>query len=289
MNLSEMRGRLRKDLHDEDPANQRWTDGELDRHIQRAVRDFSLSAPLEAKTTLSTTAGSRDLSIAGLTDLVAIEAVEYPVGQYPPSYVRFSVWLTTLTLLIDPAPAAAENASVYYTKLHTIDATSSTVPSRFEDVIAAGAGGYAALEWASFATNRVNVGGQDVWRDYLTWGQERLGEYQRALARHSRRNAVRARRLYAPALLAAQKSGPAVPYLKVVVSDRIGGVRRLAFSRLYTGSEPDGYHAAAMPADGSLLRARVSGGRVYYQRVTNPGAGSNFSAWTDLDAAANAR
>ena len=199
MNLSDMRGRLRKDLHDEDAANQRWTDGELDRHIQRAVRDFSLAVPLEAKATLITTAGSRDLSIAGLTDLVAIEAVEHPVGQYPPSYVRFSVWLTTLTLLIDPAPAAAENVNVYYTKLHTIDATSSTVPSRFEDVIASGAGGYAALEWASFATNRVNVGGRDVWREYLTWGQERLADFQRALARHGRRNAIRARRLYAPA------------------------------------------------------------------------------------------
>ena len=52
-------------------------------------------------------------------------------------------------------------------------------------------------------------------------------------------------------LLAAQKSASAAPYLKVVASDRIGGVRRPAWSRLYTGSEPDGYHAAAMPGDGS--------------------------------------
>lgn len=199
MDLSQMRTRLRQDLHDQDPASQRWTDAELDRHIQRTVREFSLSLPLEAKSTLTTTAGSRDLSIAGLTDLVAVEAVEFPVGQYPPSYVRFSVWLTTLTLLIDSTPAAAESVNVFHTKLHTIDATSSTVPARFEDVIAAGAAGYAAIEWASFATNRVNVGGRDVWRDYLTWGQERLAEFQRALARQGRRNALRARRLYPPA------------------------------------------------------------------------------------------
>ncbi len=199
MNLTDMRGRLRKDLHDEDPANQRWTDGELDRHIQRAVREFSLSVPLEAKSSLTTSAGSRDLSIVGLTELVAIEAVEFPVGQYPPSYVRFSVWLTTLTLLVDSAPAAAQSVTVFYTKLHTLDAASSTIPSQFEDVIATGAGAYAALEWASFATNRVNVGGQDVWRSYLTWGQERLAEFQRALARHGRRNALRAHRLYTPA------------------------------------------------------------------------------------------
>jgi hypothetical protein len=88
------------------------------------------------------------------------------------------------------------------------------------------------------------------------------------------------------ALLAAQKSASAAPYLKAVVYDRIGGVRRLAFERLYTGSEPDGYHAAAMPADGSLIRSRVAGGRVYYQRVTAPDEGSAYSSWTDLAAAA---
>src|SRR3989337_918181 len=108
MNLSDMRGRLRKDLHDEDLQNQRWTDGELDRHIQRAVRDFSLSLPIEAKTTLTTTAGSRDLSISSLADLVAVEAVEYPAGSYPPTYVPYSVWLSTLSMLIDSPPDAAE-------------------------------------------------------------------------------------------------------------------------------------------------------------------------------------
>jgi len=199
MDLPTIRARMRKDLHDEDALNYRWTDGELDRHIQHTVREFSLAVPLEAKTTLATTAGSRDLSITGLTDLVAIEAVEYPIVEYPPEHVRFSVWLSTLSLLVDKTPGAAEAVNVFWTKLHTIDATSSTVPARFEDVIAAGAAGYAALEWASFSTNRINVGGRDVWREYLIWGQERLAEFQRALARYGRRNAVRARRLYAPA------------------------------------------------------------------------------------------
>ena len=106
--------------------------------------------PLEAKTALTTTAGSRDLSIASLTDLVAIEALEHPSGRYPPAYVRFAVWLSTLTLLVDSTPAGAESVNVFWTKLHTIDATSSTVPARFEDIIADGAGGYAALEWALF-------------------------------------------------------------------------------------------------------------------------------------------
>ncbi|MEX0800770.1 MAG: hypothetical protein WD379_06105 [Dehalococcoidia bacterium] len=206
MDLDEMRDRVRADLHDEDATNERWTDSELDRHIQRAVRDFSLSLPLEAKAALSTTAGSRDVSIAGLADLVAVEAVEYPLGEYPPSYVRYSVWLSTLTLLIESTPAEVEGVNVYYTKLHTLDGSSSTLPSRLEDVVATGAGAYAALEWSSFATNRVNVGGKDVWRDYLAWGQERLAQFQQALAEHGRRNAVRVRQLYGPATTPVDQS-----------------------------------------------------------------------------------
>jgi hypothetical protein len=43
-------------------------------------------------------------------------------------------------------------------------------------------------------------------------------------------------------------------------------------------------HAAALAGDGSLIRIRVApppGGRnMYYQRVPNPGPGSDFSTWT---------
>ena len=196
MNLSDMRARIRKDLHDEDSQNYRWTDDDLNRHIDRAVRELSLSCPLEAKAALSTSAGSRDLSLSSLSGMVEIEAVEYPVGDYPPSYVRFSVWSDTLTLLIDSLPGDVEDVYVYYGKLHTLDASGSTIPAKLEDLVATGAAGYAAIEWASFATNRVNLGGSDTWRSYLTWGQDRLAAFMRDLAKHSKKNAVRVRRLY---------------------------------------------------------------------------------------------
>ncbi|MBI4499420.1 MAG: hypothetical protein HY689_16150 [Chloroflexi bacterium] len=204
--LSTLRAAVRRDLHDEDATSYRWTDAVLDRHLERAVREFSLALPREATATLTTTAGSRDLSLAALTDLMAVEAVEYPVGQYPRSYVRFAVWGSTLTLLLDSAPAGAENVAVYYGKLHTLDAASSTLPVHLEEVVATGAAAYAALEWASFATNRVNVGGADVWRQYLVWGQERLAAFARSLARYGRKHAVRARRLYRPAMPGASRT-----------------------------------------------------------------------------------
>ncbi len=196
MNLTDMRSRIRKDLHDEDSQNYRWTDSDLDRHIDHAVRELSLSSPLEAKATLSTTAESRDLSLSSLSDLVEIEAVEYPVGDYPPSYVRFSVWSDTLTLLIDSLPGDSEGVYVYYGKLHTLNADTSTIPAKLEDLAALGAAAYAAIEWASFATNRVNLGGAETWRNYLTWGEDRLAEFMKGLSRHSRKNTVRTGRLY---------------------------------------------------------------------------------------------
>jgi len=198
MNLAQMRARLRQDLHDEDASNYRWSDEELNRHIQHAVRELSLAVPLQAKATLTSTAGSRELSLSTLSDLVAIEAVEYPVGKYPPRYVRFSLWGDTLTLLVEGAPSGGEEVYIYYGKLHTLDETTSTIPPPFEDLVAIGGAGYAAIEWASFATNRVNVGGDLTWRNYLTWGQDRLASFLRGLAKHSRKNAVRSRQLYRP-------------------------------------------------------------------------------------------
>lgn len=198
MNLAEMRAQLRQDLHDEDATSYRWTDAELDRHIEHAVRELSLAVPLEAKATLTTTAGSRELSISSLTDLVAIEAVEHPVGKYPPRYVRFSLWGDALALLTERTPDEGEEVYVYYGKLHTLDETTSTIPSPLEDLVAIGAEGYAAIEWASFATNRVTLGGSATWKSYLIWGQDRLASFLRGLAKHSRKNRVRARRLYRP-------------------------------------------------------------------------------------------
>jgi len=199
MTLPILRARLRRELHDEDAAAYRWTDAELDGHLEHAVRELSVAAPLEAKADLTASGTSRTLSLASLGGLVAVEAVEYPTGQYPPVYTPFSRWASDLALLVDAVPASGATVAVYYGKMHTVDATSSTLPSALEEAAVTGAAAYAALAWASFAINRVNVGGADTWRSLYTWGQERLAEFGRGLARHSRRNAVRVRRLYIPA------------------------------------------------------------------------------------------
>ncbi|MBI2916591.1 MAG: hypothetical protein HYY01_01240 [Chloroflexi bacterium] len=203
MDLTQMRARLRRDLHDEDAASYRWTDAELDRHLDRALRELSQAVPLEARASLTTSA-SRELSLASLTGLIAVAAVEYPAGKYPPIYVRFSRWESTLTLLVDQLPVAGEQVNVYYGKLHTLDGATSTIPVHLEDVVATGAAGYAALEWASFATNRVNVGGEAAGPNYLVWGRELLGAFRHRLSRE--RSRLRRHQLYQPAEPAASQT-----------------------------------------------------------------------------------
>jgi len=197
MNLSDMRAIVRRDLHDEDAGNYRWTDDELDRHIARAVKELSEHLPCEQKATKATTSGSRELDIATLADRVAVMAVEYPADQFPRRYQRFSLWGDTLTILGEEMPDGSD-AYVYYGKLHTLDASGCTILAQHEDLVTSGAAGHAAVEWAIFAVNRVNVGGGITPREFLGWGRERLNFFRQELRRRGRRNRVRLNRLYRP-------------------------------------------------------------------------------------------
>ena len=102
-------------------------------------------------------------------------------------------------MLVDSAPAGSEEVDVYYGAVHTLYGTTSTLPMPLEDLVAMGAGAYAALEWSSFASNRINAGGEEAWKQYLTWGQDRMAAFMRHLAEMGRNNTVRVRSIYVPA------------------------------------------------------------------------------------------
>ena len=197
MNINEMRELVRRDLHDETVAGFRWTDGEIDRHILHAARDFSAACPEEAKAVKATAAGSRSLDIADITDRVMVEALEYPVDKFPPQFQRFALWGSRLTFLGDEIPDGS-NTYIYYGKLHRIDTSGSTIPALYEDLIVTGAAGYAAIQWAAYAINQVNTGGRQTPEEFLTWGKVKLGQFEERLKTVSQRNRVRVRSLYRP-------------------------------------------------------------------------------------------
>jgi hypothetical protein len=197
--LDDLRARLRQELHDEDSGTYRWLDATLSRHIERAVRELSQVWPRERKSTLVTTLGSRMLDLASLQQsLVRIEAVEWPVGRYPPTYVQWSLYQDTLTLLTEQAPGATEDVAVYWGSLHEVDAGQSTLPSLAEDAVVTGAAGYAALEWSNFATNRANVAGTSAPDDYRDWGELQLRRFREQLSEFGRRARLRVSGLFSP-------------------------------------------------------------------------------------------
>jgi len=194
MSLSEMITLVRRDLKDE-TAPYQWSDEELTRHINHAIRELSESLPLPVRAILPTVSSSREVNISSLIDRVMVQAVEYPLDEYPPQYQRFSIWGDTLTILSGDKPDGS-NCCVYYGKLHTIDATSSTLPSKYEDLIASGACGYAALSLAAASINKVNIGGKVTSEELRTWGNERLKIFQEGLKRLGRRQRVRTQQLF---------------------------------------------------------------------------------------------
>ncbi|MGI8926956.1 MAG: hypothetical protein ACR2HN_09970 [Tepidiformaceae bacterium] len=196
--LADIRTRLRKDLHDTDAAAYRWTDAQLDRHIDRGLGEVSQAVPLEKTATIATTNGSRDLAVASLTGLLDIEAAEFPVGDYPPTYVPYSRWATTVTLHVDAVPTG-QNAKLYYTARHTLDGAGTTLPAELEDVVATGAAAFAAIELANYRIDQLNSGGDEVSERYASWGRGWLMAYRELLRLHARRARVRPRRLYVPA------------------------------------------------------------------------------------------
>jgi hypothetical protein len=197
MNLNDMIAIVRQDLHDEDPENYRWTDDELTRHIGHAVKEFSLEIPMESAVLLATAANSREIDISPLLGVVRIEAVEYPVGQFPPMRQRFALWGNTITLLGPDVPDGAD-CRIYYDTLHTLDEENSTIPMLYEDLVAAGVCGYAARAMAGYSINQVNTGGAGTPNNWAQWSREKLAFFQGEIKRLGYRGKVRINQLYVP-------------------------------------------------------------------------------------------
>jgi len=193
--LTTMRTAVRRDLKDEDSANYRWSDNEIDRAIERAVLDYSLYCPLEQKTAVSTVNLSQEVSLSTLSDMVDVISVEHPVDQAPPQYRPYRVWGGILSFL-DGYTGDGTNCCVRWLKKHSISAGSSTVPAYHEAVIALGASAFAISSQAQYQVNTANTGGGSVDNDYGRLANEGFRQFYDALSRistHSNRKLKRLR------------------------------------------------------------------------------------------------
>ena len=60
------------------------------------------------------------------------------------------------------------------------------IPTDLEDILALGASAYAAISASQYHSDRANIGGDQVDRDYAFWGRDRLKEFTSQLRRIGR-------------------------------------------------------------------------------------------------------
>lgn len=161
--LVDFRASLRLDLNDPAGGSQRFADADLDRAVTRAVAELSLVFPFETDTEHTAGAASRTISLTGgtFTGLTGVSEVEFPYGAagveaaFPPALVPFRVGAngTSVLVLSADVPAATSVLRVRWQKAHLIDAASSTVPVRYDPLLALGAAGFACLAYSSPAAD----------------------------------------------------------------------------------------------------------------------------------------
>ena len=194
MNLVEMRARVREDLRDTDSENYRWTDDEVDGAIERAVTEYSLRAPIEQQDDIATTGGDTEIDISGLSGLLVVKSVEFPIGRSPKYYQRTECWAGHLYMEDE---GDGEDARVRWLKRHTLDAGSTTIPAQHEEIIVLGASGYLAMSASVYTVDRASIAGHYATINYKAWGKERLGRYDRKLKSIARTSKVITHQLYA--------------------------------------------------------------------------------------------
>jgi hypothetical protein len=180
--ITTIRTLVRRDLKDEDSANYRWVDAEIDRAVDKAVLEYSEYCPLQVRSTLATVDSDNTVDISTLTDRIDILRVEHPVIGQPYQSHRFSVWADVLTFL-DGYYGDAGNCYVYWLKKHSIGASSSTVPAAHEHIIALGAAAFAISSQAEYSVNTANTGGRTVNKDYSFWAKATFTQFYAALDR----------------------------------------------------------------------------------------------------------
>ncbi len=178
MDLATMRARVREDLQDEDEANYRWTNDQVDGAIERVVTEFSIAHPIQQQGDIATVESSRDIDISSLSGLIRVESVEFPIGENPSYYQKFRIWQDTIQMSDE---GDGSDARVRWYKEHTLDAVSSTIPTQFEEIIVLGATGYLATSASVYTVDKATIAGKWATINFLKWGQARLDRYEKKL------------------------------------------------------------------------------------------------------------
>jgi len=193
MNLTEMRARVREDLKDTDSETYIWTDDEVDGALQRAVLEYSLHAPIEQQDDVTTSDGDNELDISGLAGLLQVVSIEFPLGKSPRYMQHFDRYAGHLYM---EDVGDGTDARVRWTKIHTLAAESSTIPSEHEEILVLGATGHLAMSASAYTVDRATIAGRYGTQSFRLWARDRMSRYDHKLKAISRSNKVTGKTLF---------------------------------------------------------------------------------------------
>lgn len=152
--LVTLRARMRLALNDPAGASQRFADGDLDEAVQRALDAYGAVVPNVRSQLLATTAGSRSVSLAGLSaTATGVLSVRFPwpvngsvdlPGNEPWRHDPYS----NTVVVVGTVVPAGQSMEIVYTAAHLVDVSGSTVPASDEATLLLGATGYACLAYS---------------------------------------------------------------------------------------------------------------------------------------------
>lgn len=187
----------------QDTANATWSDAQIERACGQALGRFNEVRPQEKSATLTGISG-RTVTLSatapsglGATDwaaFVRVVAVEYPLSQWPPTYVRFDVAGAVMTMHVDTA-LVSDTLTVSYETLHTLTAGAGTVPDLHRELLATGAAGYALRQLPAGRSDTLNTGGTKLLDVASSAAETRLQAFEAGLRRL---RGVRSGTLYRP-------------------------------------------------------------------------------------------
>ena len=192
--LTQLRDVVEADLTD--AGNATWSTAEIDRAIRRALFRYSEVRPLEVIGTL-TAAASREYSLTTLTGLLDVQKVWFPYDstdpEYPPRWCEFELWDDKGVLFLKSVDCPAvgnDPLRVFYTVAHTLNGLDSAAVSTYfvedEELLVTGSTAFAAIQRSRYVVDTVNPSSETP-KQWRTWGNDRLREFDDGLAQLARR------------------------------------------------------------------------------------------------------
>ncbi|MCS6290354.1 MAG: hypothetical protein H8K10_15470 [Nitrospira sp.] len=173
-----------------------FTSQQKERAIQQALKEYSQVRPVMAAQDYPGDSSTFDFALpTGWQEgISSIAQVEYPAGERLPAFLESEAWQFYVApsgkkiRLILLTPETGKSLRIVFTKLHTIDATQSTVSALDEEAVADLAASigltdlaavYANTQSATITADSVNYG--DKSRTYLEIADKLKARYRKHL------------------------------------------------------------------------------------------------------------